>query len=88
MSGRVEEQRLYEITVPGLAIDSEFTDIRRSLLAAFPRVVEVFPMRRSGTLRIAYVGDDEIDAWCETLSRAVAQRRRALLPSRQPSPAR
>ena len=88
MSGRVEEQRLYEITVPGLAIDSEFTDIRRSLLAAFPRVVEVFPMRRSGTLRIAYIGDDEIDAWCETLSRAVAQRRRALLPARQPSPAR
>ena len=88
MSGRVEGQRLYEITIPGLAIDSEFTDIRRSLLAAFPRVVEVFPMRRSGTLRIAYVGDDEIDAWCETLSRAVAQRRRALLPARQPSPAR
>jgi hypothetical protein len=88
MSGRVEEQRLYEITVPGLAIDSEFTDIRRSLRAAFPRVVEVFPMRRSGTLRIAYVGDDEIDAWCETLSRAVAQRRRALLPARQPSLAR
>ena len=88
MSGRVKEQRLYEITVPGLAIDSEFTDIRRSLRAAFPRVVEVFPMRRSGTLRIAYVGDDEIDAWCETLSRAVAQRRRALLPARQPSLAR
>jgi hypothetical protein len=88
MSRRVEEQRLYEITVPGLAIDSEFTDIRRSLLAAFPRVVDVFPMRRSGTLRIAYVGDDEIDSWCETLSRAVAQRRQGLLPARQLSAAR
>jgi hypothetical protein len=88
MSGRVEERRLYEITVPGLAIDSEFTDVRRSLLATFPRVLEVLPTRTSGTLQITYVGEDEIDAWCETLSRAVALRRRALLPACQPSPAR
>jgi hypothetical protein len=83
--GRLEEQRLYELTVPGLAIESEFTDVRRSLLAAFPRVVEVFAMRTPETLQIAYVGEDEIDAWCETLTRAVALRRRALLPARQPS---
>jgi hypothetical protein len=83
--GRVEEQRLYELTVPGLAIDSEFTNVRRSLLAAFPRVVDVFPMRTPETLRIAYVGEDEIDAWCQTLTCAVALRRRTLLPARQPS---
>jgi hypothetical protein len=83
-----EEQRLYEITVPGLEIESEFTDVRRSLIAAFPRVVEVSPVCPSGTVRIAYVGEDEIDAWCETLSRAVALRRRALLPARQSSAAR
>lgn len=86
MSRRVEEeQRLYEITVPGLAIDSEFTDVRRSLLAAFPRVLEVLPTGTSETLRITYAGEDEIDAWCETLSRAVARRRRARLPASQPS---
>ena len=83
--GRVEEQRLYELTVPGLAIDSEFTDVRRSILAAFPRVVDVLPMRTPETLWIVYVGEDEIDAWCETLTRAVALRRRAPRPARQPS---
>jgi hypothetical protein len=86
--GVEEEQRLYEITVPGLEIESEFADVRRSLLADFPRVVEVSPVSPAGTLRIAYIGDDEIDAWCETLSRAVALRRQALLPARQPSAAR
>jgi hypothetical protein len=84
----MRDDQLYEITVPGLAIDSEFTDVRRSLLAAFPRVLEVLPTGRSGTVRITYVGEDEIDAWCETLSRAVAQRRRTLLPACEPSPAR
>jgi len=88
MSGRVEGQRLYEITIPGLAIDSEFTDLRRSVLAAFPRVVEVFAMHAPETLLIAYRGEDEIDAWCETLSRAAALRRRALLRESQSSPVR
>ena len=83
--GRVEEQRLYELTVPGLAIDSEFTDVRRSILAAFPRVVDVLPMRTPETLWIVYVGEDEIDGWCETLTRAVALRRRGLVPACQPS---
>jgi hypothetical protein len=30
MSARAEEQRLSEITIPGLAIDSEFADVRRT----------------------------------------------------------
>jgi len=88
ISGRVEAQRLYEVTIPGLAIDSEFTDVRRSLLAAFPRVVEVFAMRSPETLLIAYRGEDEVDAWCETLSRAVVRRRRALLCREAASPTR
>jgi hypothetical protein len=89
VSRRVEEEpRLYEMTVPGLSIDSEFTEVRRSLLAAFPRVIEVFPTRAPGTLQVAYVGEDEIDVWCETLNRAVARRRRARLPASQPSTAR
>jgi hypothetical protein len=88
ISGRVEGQRLYEVTIPGLAIDSEFTDVRRSLLAAFPRVVEVFAMRTPETLLIAYRGEDEADAWCETLSRAVVQRRRARVGPEKASPTR
>jgi hypothetical protein len=70
MSGRIEGHRLYEITIPGLATDTKFTDIRRSLLAAFPRVVEVFAMQTPETVLVAYRGEDEIDAWCQTLSRA------------------
>ena len=70
MSGRIEARRLYEITIPGLAIDTEFIDLRRSVLAAFPRVVEVFAMDAPETVLVAYRGEDEIDAWCETLSRA------------------
>jgi hypothetical protein len=85
---RVEQQRLYELTVPGLAIDSEFIDIRRSLLAAFPHVVDVLPMRTPETLWIVYVGEDEIDAWCEALTRAVALRRRGLVPACQASQVR
>lgn len=88
MSGRVEEQHLSEIVIPGLAIDSEFTDVRRALLAAFPGVVEVFAVRTPEALLIAYRGEEEIDAWCETLSSAVAMRRRALERADQPSPAR
>jgi hypothetical protein len=88
MAGPVAEQHLSEIVIPGLAIDSEFTDVRRALLAAFPRVVEVFAVRMPEALLIAYTGEEEIDAWCETLSRAVAVRRRALLGADQPSRAR
>lgn len=78
ISGRVTEQRLYEITIPGLSIDNDFRAVRRRLLADFPHVVEVFAMSTPETVLIAYRGEDEIDAWCEALGDAVAITRRSL----------
>lgn len=71
------QQRLYEITIPNLALETEFVAVRRRLLADFPAVLEVFAMRAPGTLLIAYRGEDEVDAWCAALSDAVAARRRS-----------
>lgn len=80
MSGRRAGQRLYEITIPGLALDREFAAVRRRLLAQFPHVVEVFAMSLEGTLLIAYQGEDQIDEWCAALSEAVAVERLASAP--------
>jgi hypothetical protein len=80
------EQRLYEITIPALSLETEFPAVRRRLLADFPRLVEVLAMSTPGTVLIAYRGEDEVDAWCEAVSDAVATRRRShSLPTRRPS---
>jgi hypothetical protein len=71
------EQRLYEITIPALAIETEFPAVRGRLLADFPRLVEVLATGTPGTVLIAYRGEDEVDAWCEALCDAVATRRRS-----------
>jgi hypothetical protein len=68
-------QRLYEITIPDLSIDTEFAVVRERLLADFPSVVEVFALRTPGTLLIVYRGVDAIDAWCAALGDAVTARR-------------
>jgi hypothetical protein len=75
--GESPEQRLYEITIPNLSLETEFATVRRRLLADFPAVLEVFATRAPGTLLIAYGGEDEVDAWCAALSDAVAARRRS-----------
>lgn len=68
-------QRLYELTIPNLSLETEFAVVRKRLLEDFPSVVEVFAMRTPGTLLIVYRGADTIDAWCEALGDAVAARR-------------
>jgi hypothetical protein len=70
-------QRLYEITIPALSIETDFPAVRHRLRGDFPRVVEVLAMTTPGTVLVVYDGEDEIDAWCRALSDAVATRPRS-----------
>lgn len=79
--------RLYELTIPGLAIDHDFAVLREALRARFPGVVEVLPIQAPDTVLVFYDGDDEADAWCEALGDAAAARGRRA-PRRGRDPAR
>ena len=71
-------QKLYEITIPGLSMKDDFLAARRRLLADFPRVVEVLAMTTPSTVPVAYLGEDEVDAWLDAVSGSVATRRMGL----------
>jgi hypothetical protein len=73
--------RLYQITIPGLSLKGDFTAARRRLIADFPRVLEVLATTIPATVLVAYLGEDEVDAWLDALSDSVAIRRMNLLPS-------
>jgi hypothetical protein len=70
--------RLYQITIPGLWLKRDFTAARRRLIADFSRVVEVLATTIPATVLVAYLGEDEVDAWLGALSDAVATRRMSL----------
>jgi hypothetical protein len=70
-------QRLYEITIPRLSIETDFAAVRQRLLADFSGVIEVLAMSTPGTMLIVYEGEDEVDSWCEALDDAVAARQRS-----------
>jgi hypothetical protein len=70
-------QRLYEITIPALSIETDFPAVRQRLLGDFARVVEVLAMSTPGTVLVVYHGEDEVDAWCRALSDAIETRRRS-----------
>jgi len=75
-------QKLYEITIPGLSMKADFPAVRHRLLADFPYVIEVLAMTTPATVLIAYLGEDEIDAWINALTESVATRRMSLGRSR------
>jgi hypothetical protein len=68
-------QKLYEITIPGLSMKGDFPAARRRLIADLPRVLEVLAMATPATVPVAYLGEDDIDAWFEALCGSVATRR-------------
>jgi hypothetical protein len=71
-------QKLYQITIPGLSMTGDFPDVRHRLIADFPRVLEVLAMTTPATVLVAYLGDDEVDAWLDALCDSVARRRMSL----------
>jgi hypothetical protein len=70
--------RLYQITIPGLSLKADFTAARRRLIVDFPQVMEVLRTTIPATVLVAYVGEDEVDAWLAALSDCVAARRMGL----------
>lgn len=71
-------QKLYEITIPGLSMRTDFPAVRHRLLADFPYVMDVLPMTTPATVLITYLGEEEVDAWIDALSDSVATRRMSL----------
>jgi hypothetical protein len=67
--------KLYEITIPGLSMRTDFPAVRHRLLADFPDVDEVLATTTPATVLVAYRGEDEVDAWLDALSDSVATRR-------------
>jgi hypothetical protein len=70
--------KLYEITIPGLSMTTDFPAVRHRLLADFPHVHEVLPTTIPATVLINYGGEAELDAWLDALSDSVAARRMAI----------
>jgi hypothetical protein len=60
--------RLYQITIPGLALKGDLTAARRRLIDDFTRVLEVLARTIPATVLVAYLGEDEVDAWLDALS--------------------
>jgi hypothetical protein len=81
-------QKLYEITIPGLSMKTDFPAVRHRLLADFPLVIEVLATTTPATFLIAYVGDDEVDGWIDALTESVATRRMSLGRGQLGSPGR
>ena len=69
--------RLCRITVPGLSIKSDFTDVRQRLLRDFPNVHEVVATTAPATLLVVYSGPDDADAWCNALLDSIATQKSA-----------
>jgi hypothetical protein len=67
-------QRLCRITIPALAIESDFTAARERILSDFPNVHEVVATTAPGTLLLIYAGADEADAWYSALLDSIATR--------------
>jgi hypothetical protein len=73
---------LYQITIRGASRwTSDLPAARCCLLADFPRVVEVLAMTTPATVLVAYVGEDEVDAWLDALRDSVATWRMGPRPS-------
>jgi hypothetical protein len=68
-------QQLYKITVPGLSVKSDYSEVRDRLLGDFPGVIDVLATTAPATLLVLYEGSDEIDAWLAALSESVTTRR-------------
>jgi hypothetical protein len=68
-------QKLYEITIPGLSMKGDFPAVRRRLIADFPRVLEVLATATPATILVAYLGEDDVDAWFDALCDSLATRR-------------
>ena len=64
-------QKLYQITVPGLEISSDWRLIHDRLLDTFSEVTDVLPTTMTGTILIVYEGSDDAVAWLETMSETI-----------------
>jgi hypothetical protein len=71
----VSVQKVYEITIPGLSMQTDFPAVRHRLLADFPQVTDVIATTTPATVQILYTGEAAVDAWIAALSESVAARR-------------
>lgn len=64
-------QKLYQITVPGLQVSSDWRLVHDRLLDEFSEVTDVLPTTMNGTILIVYEGSDNARAWLETMSETI-----------------
>jgi hypothetical protein len=64
-------QRLYQVTVAGLEVRSDWRVVHDRLLDEFAEVTDVLATTMNGTILIVYVGSANADAWLQTVSRTV-----------------
>lgn len=67
--------RLFEITVPGLSVKSDWAAVHDRLLDDFPCVTDVLATTLPATLLIVYEGDSDIDSWLDGIRDALLSRR-------------
>jgi hypothetical protein len=69
-------QRLYQITVPGLDVASDWQSVHDRLLDEFQEVTDVLATTMKGTILIVYRGTGDAGAWLETISETIVEFRR------------
>jgi hypothetical protein len=67
--------RLYQITVPGLDVRSDWRVVHDRLLDDFTGVGDVLATTIPETVLIVYRGKPEIDGWLESVNGSVLARR-------------
>jgi hypothetical protein len=70
-------QQLYQITVPGLEVSSDWRLIHDRLLDEFSEVTDVLPTTMKAAILIVYEGPADADAWLATISETILNFRRA-----------
>jgi hypothetical protein len=61
-------QRLYQVTVPGLDVVSDWRVVHDRLLDQFAEVTDVLATTMKGTILLVYEGSADPDEWLETVA--------------------
>jgi hypothetical protein len=67
-------QRLYQITLPGLDVRSDWRTVHDRMLDDFPCVGDVLATTINATVLVLYEGRPQVDRWLESITSSVSAR--------------
>lgn len=69
--------KLFILTVTGLNVRSDWRAVHDRMLDEFPGVLDVLATTMPGTILIVHTDPSDVDAWLDTVTATILDRRRA-----------